>query len=107
MFEKIKKIKENKFLQIIGKILYILLFVFVIFMLIIVILQRVSDNTIGLGDYKMFTVATGSMVPEYNVGDILISKTTTIHGQDTTDRILELRRDSEAPFVLRDQEGLP
>ena len=28
-------------------------------------------------------------------------------GQDTTDRILEPRRDSEAPFVPQDQEGPP
>jgi len=74
MFEKIKKIKENKFLKFIGNILYILLFILVLFMLVIVILQRVSDNSIGLGKYRIFTVATGSMVPEYMVGDILISE---------------------------------
>ena len=68
------KIKNNKVLKIIGNVLYALLFVLVLLMLIIVILQRVTDNSIGLGKYKMFTVATGSMVPEYLVGDILISQ---------------------------------
>ena len=43
-------------------------------MLIVVILQRVTDNSVTIGGYRMFTVATGSMVPQYEVGDILISK---------------------------------
>ena len=76
MKKKIKKIKENKALQIIGKILYILVFIIVILMLIVVILQRTTNNTVSLGGFRIFTVATGSMVPEYEVGDILISKET-------------------------------
>ena len=74
MKEKLKKIKENKILKLIGDILYILLFVIVVLMLIVVILQRVTDNSISLGGYRLFTVATGSMEPKYEVGDILISK---------------------------------
>ncbi len=74
MKEKLKKLKQNKALKIIGEILYILLFIIVILMLIVVILQRVTDNSVTIGGYRMFTVATGSMVPQYEVGDILISK---------------------------------
>ena len=70
----LKKIKENKVLNIIGQILYIIVFIIVILMLIVVILQRASDNSIALGGYRMFTVATGSMVPKYEIGDVLISK---------------------------------
>ena len=74
MKEKLKKLKQNKALKIIGEILYIVLFIIVILMLIAVILQRVTDNSVTIGGYRMFTVATGSMVPQYEVGDILISK---------------------------------
>ena len=74
MKEKLKKLKQNKALKIIGEILYIVLFIIVILMLIVVILQRVTDNSVTIGGYRMFTVATGSMVPQYEVGDILISK---------------------------------
>lgn len=74
MLKQFENLKENKVLKIIGKILYILLFVFVILMLIIVILQRATDNSVALGGYRIFTVATGSMVPKYEVGDILIAK---------------------------------
>lgn len=74
MLKKLQKLKENTLLKIIGKILYILLFIFVILMLVIVILQRATDNSVALGGYRIFTVATGSMVPVYEVGDILIAK---------------------------------
>lgn len=79
MKETLKKIKENKVLKLIGNILYVLLFVIVVLMLIVVILQRVSDNSISLGGYRLFTVATGSMEPEYKVGDILLSKQVDIN----------------------------
>lgn len=69
-----KKLKENKILNTIGDILYVVLFFLVLLMLVVVILQRVTDNSIAFGGIRMFTVATGSMVPKYEVGDILISK---------------------------------
>lgn len=74
MLDKIKKISENKILKIIFNIIYYLIFIIVIMMLIVVVLQRTSNNDISLGGYRIFTVATGSMVPKYNVSDILISK---------------------------------
>ena len=74
MLKKIKKIKENKALKIIGNILYFILFLIVVLMLIIVIIQRTSNNSISIGGYRIFAVATGSMVPKYEVGDVIISK---------------------------------
>lgn len=74
MLEKLKKIKENKVLKFIVNVLYTLMFIVVVLLLLVVIMQRVSNNTITLGGFRMFTVATGSMVPVYDVGDILISK---------------------------------
>jgi len=74
MFEKLKKIKENKVLKFIGNTIYTLMFVLVVLMLIVVIMQRATNNNITIGGIRMFSVATGSMVPVYEVGDILISK---------------------------------
>lgn len=39
-----------------------------------VCLQRFSNNEISFFKYRMFTVVTGSMEPEYKVGEVLISK---------------------------------
>lgn len=74
MFEKLKKIKENKVLKFIGNAIYTLMFVLVALILVVVIMQRVTDNNITVGGIRMFSVATGSMVPVYEVGDILISR---------------------------------
>lgn len=74
MLEKLKKIKENKTVKNIGNILYILMFIVVILMLVVVVMQRTTNNNITVGGIRLFSVATGSMVPVYNVGDILISK---------------------------------
>ena len=74
MKEKIQKLKNNKILKTIGNIIYTIIFIIVLFILIIAILQRTTNNEITLFGYRIFVVATGSMVPEYNVGDVLVSK---------------------------------
>lgn len=80
MLEKLKKIKENKILKTIGNVLYTLLFILVVLMLLVVVMQRATNNTIAVGGFRMFSVATGSMIPVYEVGDVLISK--EIDGED-------------------------
>ncbi len=72
MFEKIK---NNKVLKLIYNVAYTILVIITLLILIAVLLQRVSNNTISLGGFRIFNVATGSMIPKYQVGDILISKT--------------------------------
>ncbi len=69
------KIRNNKVLKLIGNILYTLLVVLVVLILITVILQRTSNNNLSLGGFRIFNIATGSMLPKYEVGDVLISKT--------------------------------
>lgn len=76
MLEKVKKLKENKVLKVIYNILYFLLVVCVLLILFVVILQRVSNNNISLGGFRIFNIATGSMIPKYEIGDVLLSKST-------------------------------
>lgn len=68
------KISENKTLRIIGNILYYVLVVLVLLILAVVILQRVTNNNASIGGIRIFNIVTESMVPEYKVGDILVSK---------------------------------
>lgn len=70
----LEKIKNNKILKIIGNILYIILVIFVVMLLTVVIIQRISQNTIAIGGIRLFTIASESMLPEYEIGDVLISK---------------------------------
>lgn len=70
----LEKIKENKILRGIYKVLYFLLVIIVLTILLVVVLQRISNNTIALGGVRIFNVVTESMLPKYEVGDVLISK---------------------------------
>lgn len=70
-----KKLKENKILRGISNVLYGLLVIVVVLILMTVILQRVSNNTLSLGGFRIFNIVTGSMIPKYEVGDVLIAKT--------------------------------
>ena len=71
-----KKFNYKKLWKIIKTILNILITIFVILFFVVVCLQRFSNNQLSFFDYRMFTVVTGSMEPEYKVGDVLISKVT-------------------------------
>lgn len=64
----------KKVLSFIKKIVDILLTLFVISFVLVVCLQRFSNNQISIFKYRMFTVVSGSMEPEYNIGEVLISK---------------------------------
>ena len=70
---KTKK-QSPKALKIIGNILYYIAFLFIVLILLLVAIQRFSNNQIALGGFRMFNILTGSMEPDYKVGDVLISK---------------------------------
>ena len=64
----------KKILKHIGKMIYIFLFVMLIILIIFAVVQKTSDNRKSIGGIKIFTVITGSMIPVYDIGDILIVK---------------------------------
>lgn len=68
------KIRENKFLSFLGNFIYTIMVILVILILLVVALQRFSNNTITIGGIRIFNILTGSMEPEYKVGDILVTK---------------------------------
>lgn len=69
-----KKIRENKAFRIVKGIINILLMIFCILFVLVVCLQRFSNNKLSFFDYRMFTVVSGSMEPRYMIGDVLIAK---------------------------------
>lgn len=58
----------------IWKIVQIVMVLIVILMFSFAIVQKTSDNRGSIGGIKIFTVITGSMIPVYDIGDILIVK---------------------------------
>lgn len=69
-----KKIKSNKVINLIGKIAYTLMVLLVILVSAFAVVQKLSDNRFSIGGIKIFTVITGSMIPVYEIGDIIIVK---------------------------------
>jgi len=70
----LKKITEKPVLKLINNIVYVILFLIVASVLFVVILQRASNNAIALGGIRIFNIVSESMVPKYNIGDVLVVK---------------------------------
>lgn len=93
-----------------GLIRFLVTLTFLAF-IAVVCLQKFSNNQIAIFNYRMFSVLTGSMEPDYKVGDILISKeiepeklkigddityignTNSFKGKTVTHRIVKIEKD--------------
>ena len=64
----------KKAFRIIKKIFNFIIMVILLSFIFFVLLQRISNNQISIFKYRMFSVISGSMLPKYEVGDVLISK---------------------------------
>ena len=69
-----KKSKFKKVFKFVKNIINFFIVLLVLSFVLIVCLQRFSDNKISFFSYRIFTVVTGSMEPKYNIGDVLIAK---------------------------------
>lgn len=64
----------TKIIKTIFSLLKTIVTLIVIGFVAIVLIQRFSNNNLSVAGYRMFTVVTESMVPEYEVGDVLLVK---------------------------------
>lgn len=69
----LRKILDSKYFQIPYKIIKAIIFIILALYVTFTIIQRISGNQSIFG-YRLFAVATGSMVPDYNVNDVLAIK---------------------------------
>lgn len=70
----ISKIKDNKIVNVCIKIIKAIVTLFIVFVASTIFIQRISDNKVSLGGISIYTIITPSMVPKYNVGDMVFSK---------------------------------
>ena len=66
--------KGKKITKLIITAFRVIMFVLLSAFIIVVCLQRFSNNKISFFNYRMFTVVSQSMAPKYDIGDVLISK---------------------------------
>lgn len=81
----IEKIENNKVLKILLMIIKAIISLFIVIVISIIFIQRLSNNKLSLGGYSIYTIITESMEPEYKVYDMVISKkidTSTINVGD-------------------------
>lgn len=69
-----KNLDKNKVIKIVKMTIRVFLIVMFVAFMLMVCLQRFSGNKVSFFNFRMFTVASGSMEPRYKIGDVLISK---------------------------------
>ena len=89
------KINAKKIIKIVLIILYQILVIMALILTMVIVLQRVSANNESIGGYKIFRVITGSMEPEYEVGEVVISKEVNPKDIKVGDDIVYLGRAGE------------
>lgn len=70
-----KKIFDNKILKFIYNFIKTIIWIVLFAIVVVVFIQRFFDNDkLSINGMRIFNVATGSMYPEYKIGDIIITK---------------------------------
>lgn len=90
--------------SLIKKIVPIIIYAILITVLATILVQRVSNNKSALFGYRIFRVVSQSMVPEYNINDILLVKAKNAEDIEIGDDISflgELNGNSEAVITHR------
>jgi signal peptidase I len=67
-------ILDNGFVKFLANLIRFLIWVFVVLIIVVVAVQRIFNNNVSIANYRMFSIASGSMMPEYKIFDVIISK---------------------------------
>ena len=67
---------STKILRSIISIIKFILSIIIILIVGIILVQRFSNNNISVAGFRIFTVVTESMLPKYEVGDVLLVRQT-------------------------------
>lgn len=70
----IEKIKDNKALRILYMTFKAITTLIIVLVITIIFIQRVSNNKLNLFGFSIYTIITESMVPKYQVYDMIIAK---------------------------------
>lgn len=101
IMKKLKKLKEKIENNIIFRIIKWILYIVLVLILIVIIVQKVSNNNISIGGFRMFMIVSESMKGEYDIGDILISKSVPANEINVGDNITYLgEKDSLKGLII-------
>lgn len=78
----------EKVIKKVWKAVETIIFIAIAFVSITIVTQRVSNNENAFLGFRIFKVETGSMIPKYQIGDVILIKETDINkikvGDDVT-----------------------
>lgn len=69
-----KKLNISKIFKVLWNILSKIITILILFVSIIIVVQKVTNNKESFFGYRIFRVQTGSMIPKYNIGDVILVK---------------------------------
>lgn len=87
--------EAKKIIKILLKILYQIFIIICLLLAVIIVLQKVTDSNRTILGYRIFRVITGSMEPEYDIGQVVICKETDPNDIKVGDDIVYLGKYGE------------
>lgn len=87
------RIKNNKTFNIIRKIFSAIVTILLVLVFAVIIVQKVSNNQVNLGGYGVYTVVTGSMIPEYQVKDLILASKTDSRNIEVGDDVVYMGKE--------------
>lgn len=87
--------EAKKIMKIVLKILYQIFIIICLLLAVIIVLQKVTDSNRTILGYRIFRVITGSMEPEYDIGQVVICKETDPNDIKVGDDIVYLGKYGE------------
>ena len=94
MKELYKKMMNNKGFQITKKMLSIIVTILLVLVFFVILVQKLSNNRFNLGGYGIYTIATGSMEPEYRVKDLILASRKDAKDIEVGDDVVYLGKDA-------------
>lgn len=97
---KIKNIKKKIEDNIICRIIKYIVYIVVVLLLIVILVQKVTNNNLSVGGFRIFMVVSKSMMNDYRVGDILVSKSVTEDEINIGDNVTYLGKKKELKGLI-------
>jgi signal peptidase len=73
---------------------------FLVIVLLLVVLQKVTNNRLAIGNIYIFQVVSESMIPEYKIGDIIVSKKVPSSELHVNDDVTYLGRETNLKDLI-------
>ena len=100
MKKKISEIREKVENSFVYKIFRSILYAFVALLLVVIVVQRVSNNNLSIGGFRVFMIVSESMKGEYDIGDILVSRSVSEDKINIGDNVTYLGEEKELKGLI-------